>query len=113
LPASRYRRRSDHEPDVRLRRRRIVAGPEKRSSSVVTARSMRALGVNAAGDAVRSTRGHVQSKTTDRGREYARHWHGDNSAGDSPTARGVTPNVQRVCEESTKYPEMGMLHDLV
>jgi hypothetical protein len=74
---------------------------------------MRALGIGGAGDAVRSTRVHVLAKATDRGTDYARHWHGDHSAGGSPTARGVTPNVQRVCEESTKYPEMGVLHDLV
>lgn len=74
---------------------------------------MRALGISAAGDAGRSTSVHVQARATDRGREYPSHWHGDNSASDSATARGVTPNVQRVCEESTKYPEMGMLHDLV
>lgn len=60
---------------------------------------------------MRSTRVHVQTKTTDRDQEYARHWHGDDSAGGGPTARGVTPNVQRVCEESTKYPGKGMLHN--
>jgi hypothetical protein len=55
----------------------------------------------------------VLAKATERGTDYARRWHGGHSAGGSPTARGVTPNVQRVCEESTKYPEMGALHDLV
>jgi hypothetical protein len=84
------------------RRPRIVAGPKKRSSSVLTARSMRALGIGGAGDVVRSTRVHVLAKATDRGTAYARHWHGDHSAGGSPSARGVTPNVQRVCEEPTK-----------
>jgi hypothetical protein len=37
--------------------------------------------------------------------------HSDDSAGAGPTALGVTPNVQRVCEESTKYPGKGMLHN--
>ena len=58
-----------------------------------------------------STRVHVQTKATDRDKESARHWHGDARAGGGPTTRSVTQNVQRVGEESTKYPGKGMLHN--
>lgn len=65
------------------------------------------------GDAVRSPRLMCRSKATDRGKEYARHWLGDDSADGGPAARSGSPNVHSVCGESTKYPETGMLHDLL
>jgi hypothetical protein len=91
-------------------RRQVRDALEQRGDYAFNAR---ALGISAGGDAVRSTNAHVRARATDRGTDYARHWQGDDSAGDSLSACGVTPNLQRVCEESTKYPEMGMLHDLV
>ena len=47
----------------------------------------------------------MQAEGKDPGEEYARHWHGDDSADGGPAARSETPTVQPVCGESTKYPK--------
>jgi len=84
----------------------------RRSNGVATGRSMRAFGSSAAEVTRSSRRGFAFTRRPDRGKECARHLHGDGGGGGGPTAPGVTLSVQHVCEESTKYPEMGALHNL-
>ena len=56
---------------------------------------------------------HVQPERKNHGEEYVGQRHGDHSPACSPAARRATPDVQRACGPTTKYPVKGVLHDFV
>jgi len=105
-------------PDTRVRPRpEIARGTPESSSLRFTQATIQAPRVGGSRDgavepALRAREEiHAQAEAQNRGKQYARERHLDDSRAASPTVRAATPNARRNGAETTKYRTSGVLHD--